>query len=272
VAPSPPVLPRCSSGNHRPPAQPARPARYTLPFTTEGVHELELPGLALSADGSKLAIVQERDGLRRIILRRLDRFDDQPIAGTEGGTGPFFSPDGEWLGVFADQKLKKVPVAGGTPVALAEAPRPAGASWGAGDSIVFVPKPLGGLARVPAAGGPVRQITTVDGAKNERVHSFPALVLRRNVVLYTVAHTSFSQGDSKIVALDLDTGDQRVLLKGGEQARCVPPGHIVYMRDDVLSSRLSTRSRSSCSAPDAPFSKASWRAGASAISAWYAPP
>jgi serine/threonine-protein kinase len=44
--------------------------------------------------------------------------EPRPVAGTEGGVGPFFSPDGEWLGFFAEGELKKVSLRGGATVTL----------------------------------------------------------------------------------------------------------------------------------------------------------
>ena len=59
------------------------------------------------------------------------------MAGTEGGSDPFFSPDGQWIGFFADGKLKKIAVQGGAPVTLCDAVLPRGGSWGDDDNIVF---------------------------------------------------------------------------------------------------------------------------------------
>ena len=43
-----------------------------------------------------------------------------PIAGTEGAAGPFFSPDGEWIGYFVHGgRVRKVRVAGGGSIELA---------------------------------------------------------------------------------------------------------------------------------------------------------
>ena len=65
-----------------------------------------------------------------------------PIRGTEGtrsdaGRNPFFSPDGQWVGFWAGDKLKKVSISGGAPVTLCDAENPYGASWGPEDKIVF---------------------------------------------------------------------------------------------------------------------------------------
>src|SRR5206468_177666 len=88
-----------------------------------------MPSFAVSPDGTRIVIATERQGSSQLHLRRLDRFDHAPIPGTEGATGPFFSPDGEWVGFFAAGKLKKAPLAGGPPVILCEALNPRGGAW-----------------------------------------------------------------------------------------------------------------------------------------------
>jgi serine/threonine-protein kinase len=74
--------------------------------------------IAISPDGARLAYVLERKGVRQLYRRALDELDGAPIARTEGAFSPFFSPNGAWIGFFADNKLKKVAVSGGDPVAL----------------------------------------------------------------------------------------------------------------------------------------------------------
>lgn len=84
---------------------------------------------------------------------------------------PFFSLDGQWVGFFIlppEEKLKKVSVQGGAPVTICDAPlKPGGASWGDDDFIVFSTSACQGLRRVPAAGGEVETLTTVDTAAGE---------------------------------------------------------------------------------------------------------
>ena len=93
------------------------------------------PVLALSRDGRRLAYVADT----RIYLRNLDEPDAKPISGTdENPSSPFFSPDGEWIGFWSSgEALKKIRLAGGTPVTLTKAGNPLGVSWGADDTIVY---------------------------------------------------------------------------------------------------------------------------------------
>lgn len=81
----------------------------------------------------------------------------RPILGTlQGATSPFFSPDSQWIGFYADGSLRKIAVTGGAPVTLCAAGNPHGASW-SGDVIVFGQgagnERNAGIFAVPAAGG-----------------------------------------------------------------------------------------------------------------------
>ena len=106
------------------------------------------PIVALSPDGRRIAYVADR----QLYLRSLDELGARPIQGThENPTSPFFSPDGEWVGFWSDGQLKRISIAGGTPVTLCEADNPFGASWGADDVIVYGQP--GGVMRVSANGG-----------------------------------------------------------------------------------------------------------------------
>jgi hypothetical protein len=80
------------------------------------------PAVTLSPDGSALVYVASRGETTELYTRSLDSLEAVPIPGTGGGTYPFFAPGADWLGFFADGKLKKRLVSGGTAVSLADAP------------------------------------------------------------------------------------------------------------------------------------------------------
>ena len=102
-----------------------------LPSTAPLEVETERPAVALSPDGTRLVYVANRGGKRQLFLRRMDRLEATPIPGTEGGNGPFFSPDGQSVGFVVGGKMKKVLVSGGTPQTLTPVPPiTRGAAWG----------------------------------------------------------------------------------------------------------------------------------------------
>ena len=120
---------------------------------------------ALSPDGSLLVYAGVREGRTSLYVRPLDSFESTELAGTEGAKQPFFSWDGTQIGFFANRQLQRVPVDGGSPFQVADAPGvPQGASWGPNDTIVYsarterlndtnVASARQELLKVPAAGG-----------------------------------------------------------------------------------------------------------------------
>jgi serine/threonine protein kinase len=101
-----------------PPPTPRPVSRYVITLPPgQRLSGLDFgPAVALSPDGTHLAYAAIQGGASQIYLRAMDSLEARPIPGTEGGLSPFFSPDGQWLGFFADQKLKKVSVNGGAAV------------------------------------------------------------------------------------------------------------------------------------------------------------
>src|SRR5206468_3500822 len=130
----------------------------------------------VSPDGTQLAFVAQPHGgdAPRLYVRRLDQLTATPLAGTEGAVGPFFSPDGQWLGFFSGGRLKKIAVTGGAPVTLADAPIARGASWAEDGTIVFTYLGYGGLWRVPEASGTAERLTTP--GPGEATHRWPQVL------------------------------------------------------------------------------------------------
>src|SRR5687768_9506704 len=95
--------------------------------------------IALSPDGRHLAFVGRDGWTTRLWVRALDSVDAQPLGNTDGADSPFWSPDGQSLGFFADGKLKRIAVSGGPAQTLADAPNSRGGTWGRAGVIVFSP-------------------------------------------------------------------------------------------------------------------------------------
>jgi len=192
--------------------------------------------LAISPDGSRIAFRGRSGEERRIFLRDLSRESSEPMAGTEGGEDPFFSPDGEWLGFFSGAKLKKTAIRGGTPITLAAAAQSRGAAWGDDGTIVFSPTVNSPLFRIPAAGGEPRPLTALDAAGRERTHRWPEILPGGKTVLFTVG-TEDKPGDydeARIDAVSLATGKRHVVYRGASLARYAPSGRLLLARHGDL--------------------------------------
>ena len=66
------------------------------------------------------------------------------------------------IGFFADDKLKRIDVAGGTPLVIADAPNARGGAWNADGVILFAPGVTAPIMRVSARGGPTESVTQVE--------------------------------------------------------------------------------------------------------------
>jgi Tol biopolymer transport system component len=204
---------------------------------------LEVPGynaspLDVSPDGRQIVYVSPDGSGTRLHARSMADLTPRALPGTEGARFPFFSPDGQWVGFFADGKLKKTPLAGGTPVTLAEAPEGSGASWSTEGEIVFAPANASSLAVVSDAGGTPRRLTSLDMAAGDDAHRWPQVLPGHRAALFTV--TSWSRETSDIAVVDLATGARRTVQADVPFARYVPAapgaaaGHLLFVRAGAL--------------------------------------
>ncbi len=134
-----------------------RHLRETLPLETRVdivTPATDDPGsFALSPDGRQIVFVAKSDGIARLWLRSLAKASAAPLAGTEGATLPFWSPNGRSIGFFVPGSIKRLDLDGGPPQLLGPATFGAGASWNAKGVILFPASAAGPLSRVAASGG-----------------------------------------------------------------------------------------------------------------------
>ncbi len=133
------------------PAPSQRVTRFTI--TLPVGDQLVNPGVAISPDGSWLAYVARRGGFSRLYLRSMSSLEARPIPGAEdtltSTIEPFFSPDSQWVGYFANGKLRRVSLNGGVAQVLGDAPTSTGASWSSRGTIAFGPDAIGPVQAVP---------------------------------------------------------------------------------------------------------------------------
>jgi Tol biopolymer transport system component len=213
-----------------------------VPRATRSV--LELPtgwavdslnrSLAFSPDGRQLAIAVTkggRGGESRLLLRTLDHLEARPLDGTAGASYPFWSPDGQSIGFFADGKLKRLEVESGSVRTICDAPSGRGASWSPRGTIVFAPVASGALAEVAAGGGtPTRVACAADAECVQRLPQY--LPDGRRALFYWERENASSP--SGVYLWDPDQPEPRIVLAGETEAVYVSPGFIAFVREKNL--------------------------------------
>jgi serine/threonine-protein kinase len=180
------------------------------------------PALALSPDGKNLVYVADIGGEAQLYLRPIDKFDATPIPGTEGAYNPFFSPDGQWIGFFTGNELKKVSISAGISVTLCQVFSPAGASWGTDDRIIFSQNEGTTLSWISAVGG-ISQIL----AKDDPEYNWPEVLPDGKTALVSDLYRN-------IRVISLNTGEEKVLSIRGACPKYVSTGHIIYTSGGIL--------------------------------------
>jgi serine/threonine-protein kinase len=162
------------------------------------------------------------------------------MPGTEGADQPFFSPDGQWIGFFAEGKLKKVSVTGGAPLTLCDASGARGGTWGTDNSIIFAPSAASALLRVSADGGNPLPVTTLDRTQNEASHRWPQFLPGGEAIVYSAGPTVsvFEWIEARVIAQSLKTGARRVLVQHGTFPHYAPSGHLLYFQGGIAYAQL----------------------------------
>jgi len=204
---------------------------------------------ALSPDGGIIAYITvgQRGGLW---IRRLASGKDEQLPGTDPASFPFWSPDSRSIGFFSNSMLRKVDVAGGPAVTLAEVHGQRGAAWGSDGTILLAPDyGKSGLRRVSAQGGPVTPVTQVDSGRGEDSHRWPFLLPDGRHVLFFVSSTRTPFGSiptdniAGLYLLDLKSGRTSYLTHSDSGAQYAN-GYIFYaLQHNLVAQRVGADGR-----------------------------
>jgi serine/threonine-protein kinase len=187
------------------------------------------PPVAISRDGTQIVYVSNR----QLYLRNMNDLEAKAIAGTDGATGPFFSPDGQWVAFFAQGKLKKASLVGGAAQTLADASNGTGGTWGLDGTIYFAPSNVAGLSKISALGGTPESVTKLDRSKGEVTHRWPQILPGNKALLFTV-WTGPGWDEKNVEILIFETGERRIIARGGSTGRYASPGYVIYAQGGGL--------------------------------------
>jgi serine/threonine protein kinase len=187
--------------------------------------------LAISPDGQQLVVAPSFGGRAPLWIRPFGSASGRTIPGTEGAMFPFWSPDGESIGFFADGKLKRIDVDSQAIGIVADAPVPRGGAWQADGTILFAPSASGPLFRVPATGGQPAAATHLEQGQND--HRAPIILPGGRHVLYYARGTPQVRG---VYVARLDGSDSKRLLDA-DAAAVYASGHLLFVRQGELFAR-----------------------------------
>jgi eukaryotic-like serine/threonine-protein kinase len=189
---------------------------------------------AVSPDGRRMVFsAQAAGGETQLWVRSLDDLAAQPLAGTQGGHLPFWSPGGKSIGFFAGGKLERIEASGGPPLALAgTSGNERGGTWNANGVILFAPDSTGPLMKISASGGAAEPITKLDTAK-ERSHRWPCFLPDGRHFLFM----GFGGRSGTISVGSLDSPEIRPLMEAQSNAVYAPgppEAYLLFMRGTTL--------------------------------------
>jgi Tol biopolymer transport system component len=188
---------------------------------------------AISPDGRQLAIiVRDTTGKIRMGIRPLESLSLRMLPGTENAQGGLcWSPDSRSVAFFADGKLKKISIDGGTADVLCDANNGRGVAWSPKGVLVFAPAGGGPLFRVADSGGDPEQVTTLDSTRKETGHRFPCFLPDGRHFLFAALS---SQPKREICVASLDSRERKTVMTCEGGAAYAAPGYLIYPRNSIL--------------------------------------
>jgi serine/threonine protein kinase/Tol biopolymer transport system component len=221
----------------RRPENPETSIRASLlpPGNASFLGSLTSSGHAISPDGTRLVFSAQPGGGRAVLwVRSLDSLSAQALAGTDYATLPFWSPDGQWIGFFADGKLKKIPAAGGAVQLICDAPVGRGGAWNSKGTIIFAPNINSPLYRVSASGGNPIELTKLDASRKQSTNRWPQFLPDGEHFLY-LGRNLANDGSSGVFVGSLDGQPPKLILEGVRGgAQYALPGYLLFVRSANL--------------------------------------
>jgi Tol biopolymer transport system component/predicted Ser/Thr protein kinase len=230
----------------RPRTSPRGPAaiRFSIPLPERtGLlrHPAAIP-LAVSPDGSTVAFLAGATGRSSpvgrswdtlIYLRPLGSLSAVALKGTEGAISPFWSPDGRFIGFFAQGKLQKIAIAGGPPQVLCDSEFGNAGTWGRDGTVLFADW-SGGIHRVSAEGGATRLLVPFDPARDKDFPWWPVLLPDGKHFLYVANPFGSSDRPRRLWVGSLESGKRKALIPVESRVEYLSPGYLLFARGGAL--------------------------------------
>ncbi|HZM90506.1 MAG TPA: protein kinase [Blastocatellia bacterium] len=211
-------------------ARPIEAMRFIIPTPEKA----SIPGLpTISPDGRYVVFrVNTDDGKELLWMRALGSFEARPLVGTDGAFQQFWSPDSRAVGFFANGKLKRIDVSGGSVQTVCDAPTNYSGAWSHDGTIIFSRGFGSGLYGVPDTGGTPIQLTTVDASRNEIEHIWPYFLPDGRHFLFLARNAQ--PENSAIYVGTLDSKETTRLLQEHSSMAYASPGYLLFVRESTL--------------------------------------
>jgi serine/threonine protein kinase len=192
--------------------------------------------VAVSPNGQSAALVAYSESTNNYIvwLYRIGGQQPKAIEGTQGASYPFWSPDGNSLGFFADGKLKKVVIEKGQVQVIADAPNGRGGTWNRDGVIVFSPDAQAGLFSVAASGGVPIQFAKADPQELETSVRWPVFLPDGQHFLFLGCNFSGHPEKNAIYVGRVGSAERHRVVESNGNAAYVEPGYLLYVRGRML--------------------------------------
>ncbi len=221
------------------------PAELRLEVTTPPT--VDPWSIAISPDGREVVFVALADGRSALWLRPLNADRPQPIPGTDGASFPFWSPDGRFIGFFADGYLQRVEIGGGAVERLAAATSGWGGTWNRDGTLLFAPNRASAIVSLAPSGATPTPVTRVERPQQQG-HSSPEFLPDGRHFLYFAQGTPDARG---IYLGELGNFTARRLLYADAKGAYVSSGYLLFVRGSTLYAQPFNVSRLELS--EAPF-------------------
>ncbi|MBI4469620.1 MAG: serine/threonine-protein kinase [Acidobacteria bacterium] len=221
----------------RRPAVEVRTVRSLIPLPEKsGLMEVHgHGGPVISPDGTRLAFIAKVGGTSLLWVRSLDSLSAQALPGTEGARSPFWSPDGNFIGFFANKKLKRIGASGGPQVTLCDVQTESrGGAWNRDGVIIFAPSTRSALYRVSASGGACTPVTTLEATRGVVSHYWPCFLPDGRHFLYLgKANADYESERHAIYVAALDSKESKLVVRNSYNV-VYAQGYLLFVRQGAL--------------------------------------
>jgi eukaryotic-like serine/threonine-protein kinase len=212
------------------PAPPAMQFTAALPFSARS--------MAVAPNGHTVALAAYRQEIHKVglFLYDIGASDAKPLAGTDGASFPFWSPDGRAIGFFADGKLKRFDLDSASVRTLCDAPNGRGGAWSKTGVILFTPIGTlnGGIMSVSGNGGVPVKFNYPDMSKEENTFRWPVFLPDGKHYLFLAGNIRGDTELDKLYVGSIDNqGEKRFVSRAmynGDYAN----GYLFFVRDGAI--------------------------------------